>query len=306
MSSLVGSGHWPWCRGLRVVSQARGPAAAATLYFFLSRLPFGHNLIKNLPEQKELNALAELKGEYEELVESEQFGIVMSSVKLLRPRLNGIIFKLTFEEQVNNIRPDIMNVTFACEEVKKSEGLSKLLEFVLLVGNYMNAGSRNAQTFGFNINFLCKLRDTKSISQNTTLLHFLVEKCEEAHQEILRFPDELEHVESASKVSAEILKSSLTTMESHIQRLENDIENFPKTDDKQDKFVEKIQKTTLVPSGHKSEFPRSWPISILLGSDTRPDVAAPLSSRVILLTGCLDYSSQGQERCTVGVQELHP
>uniref|UniRef100_A0A8C5EXK6 Diaphanous-related formin 2 n=1 Tax=Gouania willdenowi TaxID=441366 RepID=A0A8C5EXK6_GOUWI len=198
------------------------------------------NLIKNLPEQKELSALAELKGEYEELVESEQFGIVMSSVKLLRPRLNGILFKLTFEEQVSNIRPDIMNVTFACEEVKKSDGFCKLLELVLLVGNYMNAGSRNAQTFGFNINFLCKLRDTKSNSQKTTLLHFLAEKCEESHSEILNFPDELEHVEDASKVSAEILKSSLTTMERHIQRLENDIENFPKTDDQQDKFVEKI------------------------------------------------------------------
>ncbi len=29
-------------------------------------------------------------------------------------------------------------------------------------------------------------------------------------------------------------------MERHIQRLENDIQNFPKTDDKQDKFVEKM------------------------------------------------------------------
>uniref|UniRef100_A0A3Q1FW88 Protein diaphanous homolog 2 n=1 Tax=Acanthochromis polyacanthus TaxID=80966 RepID=A0A3Q1FW88_9TELE len=198
------------------------------------------NLIKNLPEQKELSALAELKGEYEELVESEQFGIVMSSVKLLRPRLNGILFKLTFEEQVNNIRPDIMNVTFACEEVKKSEGFHRLLELILLVGNYMNAGSRNAQTFGFNISFLSKLRDTKSISQNTTLLHFLADKCEENHPEILRFPDELEHVEDASRVSADILKTSLTTMERQIQRLENDIENFPKTDDQQDKFVEKM------------------------------------------------------------------
>ncbi|XP_061690208.1 protein diaphanous homolog 2 isoform X4 [Syngnathoides biaculeatus] len=198
------------------------------------------NLIRNLPEQNELSSLAELKSEYEELVESEQFGIVMSSVKLLRPRLNGILFKLTFEEQVSNIRPDIMNVTFACEEVKKSEGFRKLLELVLLVGNYMNAGSRNAQTFGFNINFLCKLRDTKSISQHTTLLHFLAEKCDEAYPEILRFPEELEHVESASKVSAEILKSSLTTMERHIVRLENDIENFPKSDDPQDKFVEKM------------------------------------------------------------------
>ncbi|XP_029518269.1 protein diaphanous homolog 2 isoform X4 [Oncorhynchus nerka] len=198
------------------------------------------NLIKNLPEQKELSALAELKNEYEDLCEPEQFGIVMSSVKLLRSRLNGILFKLTFEEQVNNIRPDIMNVTFACEEVKKSDSFSKLLEMVLLVGNYMNAGSRNAQTFGFNISFLCKLRDTKSADQNTTLLHFLAEKCEAKYPEILRFPEELQHVESASKVSAEILKSSLSTMERHIQRLENDIENFPKTDDEKDKFVEKL------------------------------------------------------------------
>ncbi|KAM7417330.1 hypothetical protein PAMA_017139 [Pampus argenteus] len=173
------------------------------------------NLIKNLPEQKELNALAELKGEYEELVESEQFGIVMSSVKLLRPRLNGILFKLTFEEQINNIRPDIMNVTFACEEVKKSEGFYKLLEMVLLVGNYMNAGSRNAQTFGFNINFLCKLRDTKSISQNTTLLHFLAEQCEDIHPEILRFPDELEHVDSASRASPINRSNLLNAIHTH-------------------------------------------------------------------------------------------
>lgn len=41
-------------------------------------------------------------------------------------------------------------------------------------------------------------------------------------------------------MSAEVLKGSLTTMERQIQRLENDIENFPKTDDKKDKFVEKM------------------------------------------------------------------
>lgn len=56
------------------------------------------------------------------------------------------------------------------------------------------------------------------------------------------------------------------------------------------------QKTILVPSGYMSEFPRRWPISILLGCDTQPDVAAPLTSGVSLLTGCLDSSSQGQER----------
>ncbi|XP_010295173.1 PREDICTED: protein diaphanous homolog 2, partial [Phaethon lepturus] len=34
------------------------------------------NLVKNLPEQKELNALAELKDEYNDLAEPEQFGVV--------------------------------------------------------------------------------------------------------------------------------------------------------------------------------------------------------------------------------------
>lgn len=47
-------------------------------------------------------------------------------------------------------------------------------------------------------------------------------------------------------VSAEILKGSLTTMERHIQRLENDIVNFPKTDDHQDKFVEKMSISFLM------------------------------------------------------------
>lgn len=81
----------------------------------------------------------------------------MSNVKRLRPRLSAILFKLQFEEQVNNIKPDIMAVSTACEEIKKSKSFSKLLELVLLMGNYMNAGSRNAQTFGFNLSSLCKV-----------------------------------------------------------------------------------------------------------------------------------------------------
>lgn len=85
----------------------------------------------------------------------------MSSVKRLRPRLNSILFKLQFEEQVNNLRPDIMAVNAACDEVRKSKPFSRLLELILLMGNFMNAGSRNAQSFGFNLSSLCKVRTEK-------------------------------------------------------------------------------------------------------------------------------------------------
>ncbi|XP_053827150.1 protein diaphanous homolog 3 isoform X4 [Vidua macroura] len=166
--------------------------------------------------------------------------IQMSNVKRLQPRLSAILFKLQFEEQVNNIKPDIMAVSAACDEIKKSKSFSKLLELVLLMGNYMNAGSRNAQTFGYNLSSLCKLKDTKSADQKTTLLHFLVEVCEESYQDVLNFVEDFQHLDKASKVSAENLEKSLKHMERQLQQLEKDLQTFPVPEDRHDKFVAKM------------------------------------------------------------------
>ncbi|XP_043112945.1 protein diaphanous homolog 1 isoform X2 [Puntigrus tetrazona] len=198
------------------------------------------SLLKLLPEQEQMNTLSEMKDEYEELAESEQFGVVISSVKRLKPRLTSILFRLQFEEQVNNVKPDVVAVTAACEELRKSESFSKLLEITLLLGNFMNAGSRNAKAFGFSISYLCKLRDTKSADQKQTLLHFLAETCQEEYPEVMTFPEELIHVEKASKVSAETLQKNLDQMGKQIKNLEKDIETFPPPQSDKDKFVEKM------------------------------------------------------------------
>ncbi|XP_066446729.1 protein diaphanous homolog 1 isoform X2 [Eleutherodactylus coqui] len=198
------------------------------------------NLIKQLPEPDQLQRLAEFKDEYNDLAEPEQFGVVMCTVPRLRPRLNAILFKLLFNEQIENIKPDIVSVTAACEEVKKSKSFATLLEITLLVGNYMNAGSRNAGAFGFEIGFLCKLKDTKSADQKTTLLHFLAESCEHDYPDALQFPDEMVHVEKASRVSAETLQKNLDQMKKQISDLQRDIESFPPSNNEKDKFVEKM------------------------------------------------------------------
>ncbi|XP_028972645.2 protein diaphanous homolog 3 isoform X2 [Esox lucius] len=202
--------------------------------------PMIQNLVKHLPEQEQLNALLKYKNDYNSLSEPEQFGVVMSSVKRLRPRLNSILFKLQFEEQVNNLRPDIMAVNAACEEVRKSKAFSQLLELVLLMGNYMNAGSRNAQSFGFDLSSLCKLKDTKSADQKTTLLHFLASLCEEDFPEVIKFSDDLQHVERASRVSAEALEKNLAQMERQLVQLERDLDTFSSPDDPDDLFTSKM------------------------------------------------------------------
>ncbi|KAM9741570.1 protein diaphanous homolog 1-like [Menidia menidia] len=181
-----------------------------------------------------------MKDEYDDLAESEQFGVVMSGVKRLMPRLQAIQFRLQFEEQLNNIKPDIVSVTAACEDLRKSETFSKLLQIILLVGNYMNAGSRNGKAFGFSISYLCKLRDTKSADLKQTLLHFLADVCQEQYPDIMSFPDELIHVEKASRVSAETLQKNLELMGRNIKNLEKDIETFPPPQNDKDLFVEKM------------------------------------------------------------------
>nr|XP_023698655.1 protein diaphanous homolog 1 isoform X2 [Paramormyrops kingsleyae] len=198
------------------------------------------NLLKQLPEQEQLNVLAEMKDDYEDLAESEQFGVVMSAVKRLKPRLTAILFRLQFEEQMNNIKPDVVSVTAACEELRKSSNFTQLLQIILLVGNYMNAGSRNAGSFGFSISYLCKLRDTKSADQKMTLLHFIADMCQEQYADIMHFTEELIHVEKASKVSAETLQKNIEQMGKQIKDLEKDIETFPPPQCDKDLFVEKM------------------------------------------------------------------
>ncbi|XP_041049131.1 protein diaphanous homolog 1-like isoform X2 [Carcharodon carcharias] len=231
LSIFLGSFRLPYDQIKRVILEVDEKVLTESLI---------QNLVKQLPPQEQLNALVELKEEYNDLSEPEQFGVIISSVSRLRPRLNAILFMLQFEEQVNNIKPDIVSVKAACEEVKSSENFSKLMEIVLLVGNFMNAGSRNAGAFGFSISFLCKLKDTKSADQKMTLMHFIAEMCEEQYPEIVHFTEELNHVEKASRVSAEMLQKNLEQMGKQIATLEKDIESFPQSNNGQDKFVEKM------------------------------------------------------------------
>ena len=72
-------------------------------------------------------------------------------------------------------------------------------QVVLLMGNYMNAGSRNQQSYGFDLSYLTKLSATKSADQKTTLIHFLANTVENRFADVMEFQLELRNVEEASR-----------------------------------------------------------------------------------------------------------
>ncbi|XP_026754467.2 protein diaphanous isoform X3 [Galleria mellonella] len=182
-------------------------------------------LIQYLPTADQLKKLAELKCKSEELTEAEQFAATVSDIKRLVPRLRSLAFREHYQEIISEVKPDIVSGTAACEEVKSSGKFAKILELLLLLGNYMNTGSNNAGAYGFEISFLTKLTATKDLENKQTLLHYLVETIENKFPDVLTFADEMPHIDRAARVSMENLQKALKKMENDIRALETDLNN---------------------------------------------------------------------------------
>nr|CAD7437653.1 unnamed protein product [Timema bartmani] len=195
-------------------------------------------LISYLPPPDQLKKLQEFKNQYDDLTEAEQFAITISEVKRLLPRLKSMSFKLHHSELVQDTKPDIVSSTAACEEVKQSKKFAHILELILLMGNYMNSGSRNGQAFGFEISFLPKLTSTKDIENKITLMHYLVETIERKFPELLSFHEELSHVDRASRVSVDTIQKTLRQMDANIRNLETDLANNKVPQSEDDKFID--------------------------------------------------------------------
>ena len=114
-------------------------------------------LLQYLPPMDQLNRFNQLRAQYDQLTEAEQFCVTISDIKRLQPRLESLKFRAKFPEIVNDIKPAIVAATTACEVVRDSDKFAKVLELILLFGNYMNASSKREQAFGFEISFITKV-----------------------------------------------------------------------------------------------------------------------------------------------------
>merc|ERR1719259_1493878 len=198
-------------------------------------------LIQYIPPPDELNKLKEFEKEYDNLPEAEQFSISISGIKRLVPRLKSLMFQQRYPELVQDCKPHIVAATAACEEIRKSGKFAKILEIILLIGNIMNTGSKNAQSVGFDISYLPKLNNTKDRDNKDTLLHFLVEYVERDFPEVLSFADELMHLDTAARISVDSIQKVLKQMDNSIKNLEMDLKNAARSPlEKDDRFMESM------------------------------------------------------------------
>nr|CAD7593291.1 unnamed protein product [Timema genevievae] len=198
-------------------------------------------LLSYLPSADQLKKFQEIKSQYNELTGAEQFSVTISEIKRLQPRLKSLSFKMQFNETINEVKPAVVAAIAACEEIKESKKFAKILELVLLVGNYMNTGSRNAQAFGFEISFLPKLVNTKDSENKMTLLHYLASTIESKFPDLISFDEELGHVDSACRISVENIQKTLMQIGTSIKHLQTDLTNSKVLQDEEDKFYEVME-----------------------------------------------------------------
>eukprot|EP01119_Soliformovum_irregulare_P002332 TRINITY_DN1260_c2_g1_i1.p1 TRINITY_DN1260_c2_g1~~TRINITY_DN1260_c2_g1_i1.p1 ORF type:complete len:740 (-),score=348.98 TRINITY_DN1260_c2_g1_i1:24-1922(-) len=197
-------------------------------------------MLASVPQAEEMTAIkAYLEtGSPDLLGDVEKYFLEMDSVPFLKARLNSINFKIGFTPKYNDLKPDIELIKNASKQMRKSPKLLKIIQLVLLFGNFLNGGTNRGDAHGFKLGALKKLVDTKSMDNKSSLLHHLINVAREKFPEddLSNFPEELSAVVGASRVPLSNLQSEMATFKKELIDAEKDVESVPKVPNIPDTF----------------------------------------------------------------------
>ncbi|XP_067302215.1 formin-like protein 3 isoform X3 [Pseudorasbora parva] len=192
---------------LRKANKTTEEICKAIQTFDLKALPvdFVECLMRFLPTEAENKLLRQYERErrpLDQLAEEDRFMLFFSKIERLTQRMNIITFVGNFSDNVNMLTPQLNAIIAASASVKSSPKLKKILEIILALGNYMNSSKRGS-VYGFKLQSLDLLLDTKSTDRKMTLLHYIALIVKEKYPELATFYNELHFVDKAAAVSLE-------------------------------------------------------------------------------------------------------
>ncbi|KAJ3127605.1 hypothetical protein HK100_009666 [Physocladia obscura] len=187
-------------------------------------------LAQIVPTDAEIELVNSYKGNPDILANSEKFIKTISTIPRLQSRLEALIFAKQLPEQLVEHKPELVAVSKAVQSLVKSLKLRKILESVLVIGNYVNSGTFRGEAFGFELETLLKLKDTKALDGSglkdraPTLLHYLARRLDEIDEDMVAdFVEEIRTVEVASRVSIEILFDTIAEIKVNFEDMRSEI-----------------------------------------------------------------------------------
>eukprot|EP00026_Physarum_polycephalum_P007846 Phypoly_transcript_07915.p1 GENE.Phypoly_transcript_07915~~Phypoly_transcript_07915.p1 ORF type:complete len:486 (+),score=132.87 Phypoly_transcript_07915:33-1460(+) len=165
--------------------------------------------------------------EVSRLGKPEQFFLEVQKLDAVEQRVKAFVFKLEYPTKKTEVKADLDQLRMATKEVKTSKKFLKVMETILVLGNFVNGGTFRANFTGFKLETITKLGDTKGLDNKFTLMHYLATHLEKKAPTIADFPTELSHVAAGARVS--------------LQQLTADVNNMSKDLDSTDKMMSQLQ-----------------------------------------------------------------
>lgn len=182
------------------------------------------------------NALPE--EERQPLGDVEQFAHVLHEIPLVQERLESWLYKLRFIQKLHDTMNEINSMYFAAKEIKESREWLDVLRVLLELGNVLNYGTFRAGAWGFKIDALTKLNETKSdTKKDFSVLHMFCMILKRDYPHLKNFYTHLPHVEAAATCSLTQAQSVVSTLKQGLadaKRINrqvtplNEIDNFKK------------------------------------------------------------------------------
>ena len=98
-----------------------------------------------------------------------------------------------------------------------------MLEIILAFGNYLNS-SKRGPAYGFKLQSLDTLLDTKSTDKRICLLHYIVATIRQKFPELLNFDSELFCIDKAAQVSLENIVTDVHELEKGMEAVKKEAE----------------------------------------------------------------------------------
>ncbi|KAM8794067.1 formin-like protein 3 [Eudromia elegans] len=192
---------------LRKAGRSAEEICRAIQAFDLAALPVElvECLARFVPTEAEAKALRQYERErrpLDALAPEDRFMLHFGKLERLPQRMALMAFLGNFADNVQMLTPQLNAIIAASASVKASPKLKRMLEIILALGNYMNSSKRGA-VYGFKLQSLDLLLDTKSTDRKLTLLHFIALTVRDKYPELATFWQELHFVEKAAAVSLE-------------------------------------------------------------------------------------------------------
>eukprot|EP01090_Pellita_catalonica_P012066 TRINITY_DN2542_c0_g1_i1.p2 TRINITY_DN2542_c0_g1~~TRINITY_DN2542_c0_g1_i1.p2 ORF type:complete len:455 (+),score=115.97 TRINITY_DN2542_c0_g1_i1:1242-2606(+) len=145
---------------------------------------------------KKMNEFKEANKNIADMVDQERtLYVLLTSIPRIREKICAILFCKEGSEKFEEALENAEHVKKALEELD-SKRIKKLLEIVLVVGNYVN--NPTTQVKGCSVESLLKLNDVVSKNkQKYTLMHHIARIVQDHFKDVLLFPDDLDNVPAA-------------------------------------------------------------------------------------------------------------